>query len=282
MTTTKSIETTADQDSPRKTFVPTEPSRIEDTGIHIAEIEALLLKAVFHRGYGTGSQLANQVRLPYRLVNEVLTTLKNQMYLSHRSAAQLGDYEYELGENGMGRVRTLLESTTYSGAAPVPLQEYLQGLRLQSLRRNKVTLADIREAMFDLMIGDKELRQIGQAVRAGRCLFLFGAPGNGKTSIATRVIHSISDSIWIPRTLLAGGELIRVYDPTVHEAIEEPENNTVFNSLDVDERWVRIKRPNIVVGGELTLESLEVTKECLNGCFGSTRSHQSEWRLSCR
>jgi len=246
-------------------FVPAEPETLKDTGLSLGEVEALILKLIFSYGSKCGTEIARHLHLPFRMVNDILVNLKRQMFVGHKNSAEMGDYEYILSDSGVERSKRLMEHCSYCGSAPVGLDEYIHSVKLQTIRQNKVDFATIEAALSDLVVSKSSLAQIGQAVSSGRCLFLYGPPGNGKTSIATRVIRALSDTIWIPRTLAACGEIIRLFDPNVHEVVGHSKGNSLVNSPKVDERWVRIKRPCVVVGGELSIESLEATQNTVSG-----------------
>ncbi len=104
------------------------------------------------------------------------------------------------------------------------------------------------------------LAKLGPALNSGRGMFLYGYPGNGKTSIAERVTQAFGKYIWIPRSVTIDGEIMRLYDPLMHELAEETKSLGLLNDSTVDQRWVRIKRPTIVAGGELTMAMLEVQR----------------------
>ena len=140
-------------------------------------------------------------------------------------------------------------------------------MELQSIAKQQVTEANLRNAFSDLLISSALLDQLGPAINSGRGMFLFGAPGNGKTSIAERITSCFGSTIWIPRALGIDGDIIRLFDPGVHEEIIEKSNNALFDLSGVDPRWVQIVRPTVVAGGELTMSELEVcqnhqTKVC--------------------
>ena len=241
-------------------FWPAEPVTLEQTGLTPADIEALVLKLLHTSGPTVGRRIAEQVRLPFGLVADQLRALKAQMLLNYSNQATMGDFEYELTDDGQKRAQWHAGRCTYCGAAPVQLESYIVSVRAQSIRKLRPKLPDLCAAFSDLLLSPATLSQIGQAVFACRGLFLYGQPGNGKTSIAERVIRALSPHIWIPRTITVTGEIIRVFDPANHE--EAPLTNPQGQLLDVlryDRRWVRIKRPSIVVGGELKLEQLEIT-----------------------
>jgi predicted ATPase with chaperone activity len=251
-------------------FVPVEPTTLDGAGLSPMDIEALVLKLILTSGPTVGRRIAEQIRLPFGLVADQLRSLKAQLLVNYSNQAAMGDFEYELTEDGQQRAQWHAGRCTYCGAAPVPLEEYIASVEAQSIRKVRPKLADLCAAFGDLLLSPATLSQIGQAVYAGRGLFLYGHPGNGKTSIAERVIRSASQHIWIPRTLTVTGEIIRVFDPANHE--EAPLTNPQGQLLDIqryDRRWVRIKRPSIVVGGELKLEHLEITNNPITGILES-------------
>src|SRR5436190_9951669 len=127
----------------------------------------------------------------------------------------------------------------------------------QSIAKQNVSKADLKEAFADLIMNEKMLAKLGPAINSGRGMFLFGAPGNGKTSIAERVTNCFGSTIWIPRALGIEGDIIRIFDPAIHELVEEASSDGIFNVSGIDPRWVHIRRPTVVVGGELTMAELE-------------------------
>jgi predicted ATPase with chaperone activity len=177
----------------------------------------------------------------------------------------MSDYEYELSQTGFERARRFSEQCTYCGAAPVVLTDYVSGIEEQSIRKQKPRLSDLCGAFADLLLPPAVISQIGQAVHAGKGLFLYGAPGNGKTSIAERVAKALGRPLWIPRTVSVSGEIIRLFDSSTHEELPLPTSGQLFDQTPIDKRWVRIRRPTIVAGGEMTLEHLELTRNPATG-----------------
>jgi hypothetical protein len=145
------------------------------------------------------------------------------------------------------------------------LGDYRRAVSAQSQRRNGLTFNDIKSSMRGLMIGDIVMGQIGQAIHSGRNVLLYGDPGNGKTSIAKRAIRAHEDTIWIPRTITVSGEMIRLFDSNVHEEVKRESSTSLTKTSEIDERWVEIRRPTIVVGGELTLKHLETMRSEVTG-----------------
>jgi predicted ATPase with chaperone activity len=244
-------------------FVPREPNTLADIGLGVAEVEALILKFMLHQGTLTGRQIAQHVRLPSNIVFEVLRGLKSQMLVAYKASAPMGDFEHDLTETGLARAQRWMNRCTFYGAAPVSMREYTDSVARQTVRNARPKLLDVINAFADLSLPDAVISQVGQAITAGRGLFLYGAPGNGKTSIAERLIRAIGDTIWIPRTITISGEIIRLFDPSNHE--EVPLEKSARADSSIDQRWIRIKRPTVVVGGELTLEHLEVSLDKVSG-----------------
>ncbi len=238
-------------------FLPKEPETLEEAGLTFGQVESLVLKFLLNHGSATGRNIADHVRLPFGLLNRVLFQLKSQLILTYIGSAPMNDYEYDLTEAGVQRARRFSERCTYFGSAPVTLEDYIAGVHAQSVRREKPRVEELLAAFKDLTLPTAIISQIGQAISAGMSFFLYGSPGNGKTSIAERVIGTLSREIWIPRTLTVTGEMIRLYDPSNHRPAEK--GNSVLDAARYDRRWVKIRRPTIVAGGELTLKQLEIT-----------------------
>lgn len=179
----------------------------------------------------------------------------------------MGDFEHELTESGVQRAQRWMKRCTFYGAAPVPLQEYALSVARQTVRGARPRLSAVVKAFADLSLSEVMISQIGQAITAGRGMFLYGAAGNGKTSIAERVVRSIGDTIWIPRTLTVGGEVIRLFDPANHQEApaEAQPSDARPSDARIDQRWVRIMRPTVIVGGELTLEQLDMSVDKVTG-----------------
>ena len=135
----------------------------------------------------------------------------------------------------------------------------------QSIKNLSPTFDDVAAALGDLEVTDLQISQLGQAINSGKSMFLFGAPGNGKTSIAKRAIYALGNNIWIPRSITVGGEVIRMFDPSVHTAAPLEKTTSITNDRQIDERWIRIERPTIVVGGELEMKHLEATLNPVTG-----------------
>jgi hypothetical protein len=240
-------------------FFPQEPESFRKAGLNDSEVEALVLKYLLARGDSSGREIADQIKLPFVPLDGLLREMKNQQLVVHRGSAPMNDFQYQLTDLGRERARRLSQHCTYFGAAPVTLEDYIAGVKAQSLTNQHPTADDLHRAFEDLVLNKKMLDRLGPAVNSGRGLFLFGPPGNGKTSIAERVTAAFGDTIWIPRAIGVDGEIIRLFDPVNHKEMPLPANSGLIDNRKVDQRWIRIRRPTIIAGGELTMEQLEVT-----------------------
>ncbi len=247
-----------DRDEP---FVPSAPTTLEQAGLSEALVEELLMRFLLARGEATGRAIADQLQLPFRLIEPILNRLKLEQLTAYRGANSVNDYTHTLTDQGRDRARRYTQVTTYFGAAPVRLEDYCKSVKLQSVEGQNPRREQLTEAFKDLLIDKRMLSKLGPAVNSGRGMFLYGYPGNGKTSIAERVTAAFGKYIWIPRALLIDGEIMRLYDPMMHERAPKPKNEGLLDHCEVDKRWVRIRRPTIVAGGELTMDMLEVQRD---------------------
>ncbi|NLZ02220.1 MAG: AAA family ATPase [Pirellulaceae bacterium] len=242
-----------------------EPRSFRHAQLTDSAVESLILKYLLARGDASGRDIAEQIRLPFVLVDALLRQLKIDQLVVHRGAAPMNDYQYQLSELGRERGRRYFEQCSYFGSAPVALADYLAGVQAQSLAGQHPTAEALHAAFADLLLNKRMLDRLGPAISSGRGLFLFGPPGNGKTSIAERVTAAFGEHIWIPRTIGIDGEIIRLYDPVNHAEAPLAESGGYLDDRKLDKRWVRIRRPTIIAGGELTMSALEVTVNTSTG-----------------
>ncbi|MCH2114271.1 MAG: AAA family ATPase [Pirellulales bacterium] len=237
---------------------PRELESLDEAGISEGLLEHLALRCLAAAGDQSGHQLAEQHGIPFRLIEPILNGLKQAQLVAYRGAAPMNNYVYQLTDLGRESAKKLSHLCSYFGTAPVTLNAYIESVSSQTLTKMHPTLKDLKLAFSDLLVNQKMLHRLGPAVNSGRGLFLFGAPGNGKTSIAERVTKAFGDTVWVPRAVVIDGEILRVFDPGLHEEVPVEETGGLLQTSAVDKRWVRIRRPTIVVGGELTMDALEV------------------------
>ncbi|MBX3437049.1 MAG: AAA family ATPase [Planctomycetaceae bacterium] len=240
-------------------FYPTSPETLDEARLTSEDVERLVLKFLLQRGSASGREICKQVKLPFALVDALLRVWKKEQLVAFKGAAEAGDYVFIITDSGRDRAKRYQEECSYFGAAPVCLEDYLKAMEAQSIAKQGATEDDLKRAFSDLLISENMLECLGPAINSGRGMFLFGEPGNGKTSIAERITSCFGSTIWIPRALGIDGDIIRLFDPGVHEVVElETDDDSLFDLSGVDQRWVRIVRPTVIAGGELTMEELEV------------------------
>ena len=245
--------------------VPAAPRTLEESGLNIDLVTQLALKTLHLAGTLTGLELANRMGLRFAVIEPSLDELKWQHHIEIVAGATIGGsaYKYRITDAGRERASLFLEHNHYVGFAPVPLEQYRR--YIDDFRRTTVNAASpdrVRQAFRSLVLSDRVLDQLGPAVRAGRSLFVYGPPGNGKTVISQCIRHLLPGEIAVPHALEVEGSIIHFYDPVNHEAVEDGPSEVESESLDrayvPDGRWVRCRRPSITVGGELTLEALDL------------------------
>jgi hypothetical protein len=247
----------------RRTPAPPVPVTLEDTGLSAEQIEQLVLKTLFG-GETTGLVLAERLRLPYTILEPIIVRLRAEQLIEVRgaSSASSSSYRYALTDLGRDRAKQYLEINMYVGAAPVPLSAYLTQMRALAAARGYVDRERLRQGFSHLIIGDDVLEQLGPAVNANRALFLYGPPGNGKSVIAEGLARSVGGDMYMPYAIEVEGHIITMYDPINHEALDAEEahdSSSLIKAEPRDRRWVRIRRPVVIVGGELTLDMLDLT-----------------------
>jgi hypothetical protein len=247
----------------RESFRPQLPSVWDETGLNRSLLLEMVLRTIYTKSRATGNDIAEHLCLFYGVIAPLLSELRVAEFVDIAGQRGVGDnnYEYILTTRGTQAVLEALEKTQYAGPCPVPLSTYIDAMRQQTIKNVVVTRRSIRQAFSDLIISEPVLNEVGPAVNSASSIFLFGYPGNGKTSIAERITRLMGDAIYIPYAVEADGQIIKIFDPIVHtEAPEQAaESPFVGATPEYDKRWARIKRPVVVVGGELTLPMLDLT-----------------------
>ncbi len=229
------------------------PATVEDSGLDFGFLTDLALKAVYADTSCTTQRAAERLALPVGVVDTLLQHLYREHFIEIRETVALQNRRYAMLDRGWERVRRLLDLNAYIGAAPVSLKAYTAMVNSQEKLRPPVNHDAIRAALANLVLPDTALQLLGVVANSRRSLFITGAPGNGKTSIA-RALHSALDGdIWIPRAIEVDGNIINVFDSHNHVPVD-PQPATPY-----DQRWIKIRRPLVTVGGELTIESMDLT-----------------------
>jgi predicted ATPase with chaperone activity len=239
---------------PPESAAPLAPQSFEETGLTQAFIGDLALKLLYQKGQATAQDLADTMCLPLtKILQPVLDFLKNEHLVEVKggSGVAAATYQYVLAEKGQARAREAMSRNGYVGPAPVTLQAYVGRVRAQSLGDMQVSMDQLRKALNHLVLPEYTLRQLGPAINSGRSIFLFGPPGTGKSSIANALSGLMQGGMVLPYAILVGQQVIRVYDVSRHHAL-------VALDARFDRRWVPVSRPFVEVGGELTLEDLDL------------------------
>jgi hypothetical protein len=250
-------------------FCPRVPSKWEDLGLPLPFLFESVLRTIYQRGQLTGGELANEMCLPFAAVAPILPAMRKQTLIDivgQRGSSGDASFVYELKPpKGTAAAQDALAKTSYLGPVPVPFEDYVESVLAQSIKKLVVTRRSIQKAFEDLIITDAVFNEIGPAINSAASIFFFGYPGNGKTSIAERVTRLMGDAIYIPHAVEANGQIIKVYDPILHTLAEEEPggggdgiDSVLRKSTTYDQRFVKVKRPTIVVGGELTLVMLDL------------------------
>ncbi|MBI3209309.1 MAG: ATP-binding protein [Candidatus Solibacter usitatus] len=242
---------------------PPVPESIADTGLKETFIQQLILKTIYYRGEILGRDLAKSMGLNFSLLEPMLEFFKGQYLVAVKRSLGVGMVSSVFALSDQGRNITLqyIESSAYSGKAPVPLDQYCAVVKLQK-RKNWLTPEKLAEAFSHMIVSPDVLAQIGPAVNSGKSFLMYGQPGNGKTYVAESLFRIESDPIFIPYAIESGGQIVEMYDPLYHTQLDavsdEPSIWAAPEEENYDRRWFRAKRPFIASGGELTLDMLDL------------------------
>jgi len=244
--------------------VPPAPVTVDDTGIPADRLTQLMLKTLYI-GEATGTALADRMRLPFSVLGPLLEAARVQMQVevlgTTSATAGAAGYRYALTDVGRDRARQYLDANQYVGPAPVPLEAYVEHILAIRAARGYIDRDRLRAGFSHLIISDELLEQVGPGANAGKGVFLYGPPGNGKSVIAEGMGRALGGDLYVPYAIDIDGQIVTVYDPVNHESLESTgdESVTIVRSAPRDRRWVRIRRPVVIVGGELTLDMLDLS-----------------------
>jgi len=244
----------------KPSLTPSSPTSLEETGLGSGQVEQLLVKTL-HDGELSGLAIADRMRLPYAILEPLIERMRAELLIEVRGAAGTGtsSYRYALTDGGRGRAQQYFEISRYVGAAPVSLASYVAYMAALNAARGYMDHDRLAQGFSHLIIGERVLEQLGPAINAGKAVFLYGAPGNGKTVIAEGMGRTIGGDMHVPYAIDVDGQIMTMYDPITHHAIEaEAGTSSVIAQKPEDRRWVRIRRPVVMVGGELTLDMLDL------------------------
>ena len=242
---------------------PTAPQSVDEAGIGLDLVVQLVLKSLHFAGELTGTELGRRLGLVFPVIAPALELLKaqHQCEIVGGGIVGGGSYRYRITDAGRTRAALFLERSHYVGVAPVPLVQYQRYMdAYRAMMPRPASREAIHRAFDHLVISDHVLDRLGPAINSGHSMFVYGPPGNGKTVISQAIANLLEEEIAIPHALEVEGQIIRLYDPVNHEVLGfEEDEDSLTSTDDKDRRWERCRRPLVMVGGELTLASLELT-----------------------
>ena len=224
------------------------------------QIAQLFVKSLF-TGEATGTVLSDRLKLPYALLEALVEHVRVERLIEVKGTTGSGtaSYRYALTDLGRERAHQYLDANSYVGPAPVPLNVYVETMRAVQDARGYIQRDRLARGFSHLVISEELLDQLGPAVNAGKAVFLYGPPGNGKTVIANGMGQTLGGDLYVPYAIDIEGETMTLYDPICHESLDTDEAASLVKPAPRDRRWVHCKRPVVMVGGELTLEQLDLT-----------------------
>ncbi len=248
-------------------YRPSQPRNLEETGLTEAFVDSLICKHLASAGTESGRGIAEQICLSFGILEDRLQRLRTRQLLVHRGAAPLNDYVYALTDQGRDFTQNLNLACAYRGPAPVPLSDYIVSVDAQTITAEPIKRKQLDHAFRDIVVNSSLFAQLGPAVNSGAGLFLYGSPGNGKTTLAERITLCFGQNLWIPKALIVEGEILKFFDQAYHVPIP-PSKHKLLRNDSHDQRWILVRRPTVIVGGELTLDNLEIRH--------NTHTHVSE------
>lgn len=228
---------------------------VEDTGLDLSFIADLALKHSLFLADFTLAELVDRVKLPSQILDLAIEELRREHFIKVKGASlySKSSFQYSITEPGIRRASALLDVSRYVGPAPVTLDDYRDMVDMQTIRSLLVSQERVHQVFSHMVVSDRLLSRLGPALSSGKEIFLYGPPGNGKTSIAETIAELLPGGIYMPYALLVRGEIINIYDPVNHHALDVDKGTGGY-----DERWLLVKRPVVLAGGELTLRTLDL------------------------
>jgi hypothetical protein len=254
-----------DNESSKALFLP-EPTSVDETGLDYGLILDLCLKTIYSIGRPPARVVCERMCLPFKVMEGALEFLRRQEYLEIVGSTGVNeqDYQYSLTSKGQHKTQEVLEANHYIGPTPVPFDFYTDVVSKQSVAHIEATPENLARAFQKLVLHPETVQQLGTAVGSGRSIFIYGPPGNGKSTVAECLVSLLSDQVLIPYAVEAFGQIIRVHDPRVHLSGDAPvvsqvDDNEITQAPDGrDKRWEQSYRPLIIGGGEITMADLEL------------------------
>ena len=237
------------------TMTPRAPQTIEEAQLEPSLVTDLVLKHLLFIGEFRMADISERIKLPVSIVEGALEELRRDKFIEVKGSSSYTKmaYVFKITESGLKRGNDLLQLCRYAGPAPVSLDDYRAMVVCRTVKSTTIDEASLKKALSHLVLNESILHRLGPAVCSGQAIFIYGPSGNGKSAIAESIGNVFSDTIYVPYAITVGGQIIRVYDPVNHEQVAPAESKE-----GVDQRWVLVKRPIVITGGELTLNMLDL------------------------
>jgi hypothetical protein len=252
-------------------LAPEQPLTLAASGLSTDSVLSLLIKTL-HSGEASGMDLSERIRLHYGILEPLLEHLRVEMLVQVKSAAGMGTagYRYTLTDAGRDRANRYFEQCGYAGPAPVPVAQYSEYMSALRGQAREVYRERVNNAFTHLIVEPEMVDQLGPAIAQGKAMFLYGPPGNGKSVMGEAIGSVLGGDIYIPHAIDVDGQVVTLYDPVAHHAQGHTNQNSIIRQdTDIDGRWIRVSRPVITVGGELTLEMLDLRYKELSAFYES-------------
>ncbi len=250
---------------------PTAPKTLQEAGLSLDLLVQLALKTLHFVGELTGAELASRLGLRYSVIEPAMLMLKSHQHVDVGGGSMIGgpSYRFRITDAGRTRAQLFLESSHYVGAAPVPVAHYRRYMKAFRERAPRTAFRSrIQDAFSHLVVSQRVLDQLGPAINAGHSMFVYGPPGNGKTVISQAIQKLLDGDIHVPHALEVEGSIVRLYDPVLHQqVVSSDDSSRLSGGDDVDRRWAVCRRPLVMVGGELTMDGLELGYNSTSGFY---------------
>ncbi len=255
-----------------KLMAPRAPRNIAETGLTEAFLFDLTLKTLYYQSDMRGEEVAEALHLPFAVVEESLEALRREKFIEVRGndGPSRAAYRFVILAAGRDRAREALAVSRYVGPAPVSLEEYGRAVIEQNRGLERVPPEALKKAFSHLVISPGTLDRIGPAVSARKSIFLYGAPGNGKSVLADAIGKALGGQIFVPHAIELDHQVIKVFDPIFHgdePSAEESGTEVPLSGEVIDRRWVEVRRPVVFSGGELTFEMLDLIFNAREGFY---------------
>ncbi|MDE3739684.1 AAA family ATPase [Pseudomonas resinovorans] len=236
-----------------------QPRTIRETGLADNFLGDLVCKHLHDAGVLDLPHLVERLALTGAVLEEVLAFLRKDGRIEVLGQAGGQAMRYGLTERGRSAARDALARSGYIGAAPFPVSAYRSLIKVQTIHHGRVTSRDMRSAFQGVVLVDEMLDQLGVAMNSGRAIMIYGPAGTGKTYISSRLIRLFAEAIWVPYAIAINEAVVEIYDPQVHQRLEDGSNaNKLLLDEGIDRRLLCCKRPIVITGGELSMEQLDI------------------------